>query len=111
MRQEVTGLAEPFVAWSFLNLSEAAWPPPEVGLRANEAVLTQKQMSEKSLTRSGDWRLRFDADAVVHRSTNPLFAAKITLGGLDRNVPEQKLDLVQFSPAEWHNFAHERRKS
>ena len=40
--------------------------------------------------------LRFDADAVVHCSTNPLFAAEITLGSLYRNVPEKELDLLQL---------------
>jgi hypothetical protein len=28
---------------------------------------------------------------------NPLFATEISLGGLNRNVTEQKLDLLQFA--------------
>ena len=41
--------------------------------------------------------LRFDADPTVHRSTNPLFAAEITLGSLHGNVPEKELNLLQLS--------------
>ena len=40
--------------------------------------------------------LRFDADAVVHRSSNPLLTAEIPLGGLHGNVPEKELNLLQF---------------
>ena len=42
-------------------------------------------------------RLRFDTDAVVHGSVNPLLAAEIAFSGLDGNVPEKKLDLFQLS--------------
>ena len=41
--------------------------------------------------------LRFDADAVVHGSSDPLLAPEITFGCLHRNVSEKKLNLVQFS--------------
>jgi hypothetical protein len=37
--------------------------------------------------------LRFNADAVVHGTSNPLLAAEVALGRLDRNVREQKLNL------------------
>jgi len=40
---------------------------------------------------------RLDADTIVHSITDSLFAAKISLRRLDRNVPEQKLDLFEFS--------------
>jgi hypothetical protein len=41
------------------------------------------------------WRL--DPNLVVHSTTNPLFAAKISLSCLYGNVPKQKLDLLQFA--------------
>jgi hypothetical protein len=41
--------------------------------------------------------LRFDADPIVYRSANPLFAAEISFGCLDRHVAEQELDLLQLS--------------
>jgi len=41
------------------------------------------------------WRLY--SDSVIHRTSNPLFAAEISLGCLNRNVAEQKLDLFEFA--------------
>jgi hypothetical protein len=41
--------------------------------------------------------LRLYANPIVHRSANPLFAAEITFGCLDRHVAEQELDLLQLS--------------
>jgi hypothetical protein len=41
--------------------------------------------------------LRFNTDPVVDGPTDPLFATKIALRGLNRNVSEQKLNLLQFS--------------
>jgi hypothetical protein len=46
-------------------------------------------------------RLRFcQIDSVVHRVSQFLLAAEIALGRLDRNMPEQKLNLLQFSAGE-----------
>jgi hypothetical protein len=45
----------------------------------------------------GTWPLWFDADAIVDCFANSLFAAEITLGGLHRNMSEQKLNLLQLS--------------
>jgi hypothetical protein len=39
----------------------------------------------------------FYSDLVVDGASNPLLATKISLGGLNRNVTEQKLDLLQFA--------------
>ena len=44
----------------------------------------------------GQW-LWFDSIAVVHGSSNSLFAADIAFGYLHRNVPEMELNLLQFS--------------
>jgi hypothetical protein len=44
-----------------------------------------------------DSAFRFDADAIVNGAANALLAAQIPLGGLNGNVPEKKLDLLQFS--------------
>jgi hypothetical protein len=41
--------------------------------------------------------LRLDTDAVIHSSTNPLFAAEIALGCLHGNMPKQELNLLQLS--------------
>jgi hypothetical protein len=41
--------------------------------------------------------LRLDPDIVVHCRSDPLGAAKITLGRLDRHVPQEELDLFQFA--------------
>ena len=38
-----------------------------------------------------------DADPVVYRVLQALLAAKVPLGPLDRDVAQQKLDLVQFA--------------
>ena len=56
-------------------------------------------MTEKSATHSvaDPNALRLDANPIVHRSTNSLFAAEITLGSLYRNVPEKELDLLQLT--------------
>jgi hypothetical protein len=34
-----------------------------------------------------------DADLVVHRGPNSPFASEVSLGGLDREMPEEKLNL------------------
>jgi hypothetical protein len=42
----------------------------------------------------------FDSQSVVDGSSEPLLAAEVPLGRLDRDVPEQKLDLIQFTACE-----------
>ena len=44
---------------------------------------------------------RLDTNAIIHGTSDSLFAAKVSLGRLDRDVAEQELDLFQFSSA--HN--------
>jgi hypothetical protein len=39
----------------------------------------------------------FNSDVVIHGFAKPLLAAQIFLGGLDRNVAEQELNLLQFT--------------
>ena len=41
--------------------------------------------------------LRFDADVVIHRSANSLFASEVSFRRLHGNVAEQELNLLQFS--------------
>ena len=41
--------------------------------------------------------LRFDTYMVVDSSADPLFATKVALRSLNRNVTEKELDLFQFS--------------
>ena len=42
-------------------------------------------------------RLRFYTDPVVHGAAQLLLAPEVTLRGLDRDVTEQELDLIQFA--------------
>ena len=42
---------------------------------------------------SGIW---FDSDAIIDRRPNPLLAAKVSLGCLNRDMSQQELDLLQF---------------
>ena len=41
--------------------------------------------------------LRFNAEGVVHGTSNPFACSEVALGRLDRNVPKQKLNLFQFA--------------
>jgi glutamate dehydrogenase/leucine dehydrogenase len=41
--------------------------------------------------------LRLNSELVVDGATQPLLASDVSLGHLNRNVPEQELNLVQFS--------------
>jgi hypothetical protein len=43
---------------------------------------------------SGIW---FDSDAIIDRRPNPLLAAKVSLGRLNRDMSQQELDLFQFA--------------
>jgi hypothetical protein len=43
---------------------------------------------------SGIW---FDSDAIIDRRPNPLLAAKVSLGRLNRDMSQQELDLLQFA--------------
>ena len=40
---------------------------------------------------------RLYSDFVVDGTLNPLFTTEISFGGLNRDVTEQKLDLLQFA--------------
>ena len=41
--------------------------------------------------------LWFDADLVVHSGSDALLAAEVSLGRLNRDVPEEELNLFQFA--------------
>jgi len=43
---------------------------------------------------SGIW---FDSDAIIDRRPNPLLAAEVSLGCLNRDMSQQELDLFQFA--------------
>lgn len=40
----------------------------------------------------------------VHREAQFLFASEVSFGGLNRNMPEEKLDLLQFAPAKMREY-------
>ncbi len=42
-------------------------------------------------------RVRFQADPVVNRMLELLFASEVSLRRLDRDVPQQGLNLIEFS--------------
>lgn len=44
-----------------------------------------------------DSALRFDADAIIDGTANPLLAAEVPLGRSNGDVPEEKLNLLQFA--------------
>jgi hypothetical protein len=46
------------------------------------------------------WATRFDSQSIVHGNSELLFAPEVTLGRLDGDVAEQKLDLIQFAAGE-----------
>jgi hypothetical protein len=46
---------------------------------------------------TNDSALRFNADPIVDGSANALLAAEVSLGRLDGDVPEEKLNLLQFA--------------
>src|SRR5579864_9494465 len=49
---------------------------------------------------SRDWassRCRLDSDLAVHSGSDSLWAAEIALRGLDRDMAEEKLNLLQFA--------------
>jgi hypothetical protein len=50
--------------------------------------------------RVGSSGVGLDAHPVVHRVPELLFAPEVALGCLNRDVPKEELDLVQFAPGE-----------
>jgi len=44
-----------------------------------------------------DSAIWFDSDAIIDRRPNPLLAAKVSLGCLNRDMSQQELDLLQFA--------------
>jgi hypothetical protein len=44
--------------------------------------------------------IRFDSQSIVHCNPELLLAPKVALGRLDRDVAEQKLDLIRFAAGE-----------
>jgi hypothetical protein len=45
----------------------------------------------------GDSGIWSDSDAIIDRRPNPLLAAKVSLGCLNRDMSQQELDLLQFA--------------
>ena len=52
-------------------------------------------MADKPEVVPGNPALGFDADVVVHGGSNALLAAEVSLGRLNRDVPEEELDVIQ----------------
>jgi hypothetical protein len=51
-------------------------------------------------------RIRAEVEKIVHRMSKILFATEIVFRGLDRYVPEQKLNLLQFTPTIMAELLH-----
>ena len=54
---------------------------------------------------------RFDAKSVVYCHSQTLLAANIAFGGLHRDMPEEKLDLLKLAPESWQRRAQDLRRS
>ena len=71
------------------------WLPCVDQSRETSSTETTRACSRRRVPKAA--RLRFNADPIVYCSANPLFAAQIAFGCLDRDVAEQELDLLQLS--------------
>jgi hypothetical protein len=54
-------------------------------------------------------RTRLDANAIIDGWSNPLFAAKVAFGRLNRNVPQKKWICSNSPPDAWQSRAKVRR--
>jgi hypothetical protein len=52
-----------------------------------------------------------EAEHIIHREPQFLFAPEIAFGRLDRAMPEQELDLFEFATGEMTEAAYVRRRS
>ncbi len=43
------------------------------------------------------WRVRFQANTIIDRIAESLFATQVALRRLHRNVPQKELNLLQFA--------------
>jgi len=59
-------------------------------------LLENGRQSGQYAPRSARW---LDSNLVVNGTLNPLLATEISFGCLNRNVTEQKLNLLQFAPS------------
>jgi hypothetical protein len=57
----------------------------------------QVRVCRQLFQNSGDSAIWFDSDAIIDRRPNPLLAAKVSLGRLNRDMSQQELDLLQFA--------------
>lgn len=71
----------------------------EFGLVLPLALLTAGGLSATLPKVGPTLRCRLDSDLAVHGRSDPLCAAEITLGGLHRDVAEEKLNLFQLAPS------------
>jgi hypothetical protein len=62
--------------------------------RSSSRVLVGSSATLPEPRDSGIW---FDSDAIIDRRSNPLLAAKVSLGCLNRDMSQQELDLFQFA--------------
>jgi len=65
-----------------------------VGPRPQKIGLILRSAEHRRHNVSGVW---LNPDVVIHRAANALFASQVALRSLNRNMPEQKLDLFKFS--------------
>ena len=78
--------------------AEQASGPPRVTLMT--PALSRRADPDSALPLAESRGIRFNADAVVHRVPELLLAPEVALGGLNRHVPKEELDLVQFAAGE-----------
>src|SRR5438045_3041613 len=84
-------------AFTELSISKTCFSKREVDIASpRRSLQIQVDGLSPTLPIAGSYPLRFNANAVVHGSANPLFAAEVTFGYLHRNVSEEELNLLQL---------------
>ena len=79
--------------------AELLYGKQEVGKkrRCAKPLLTARSGLSATLPEPRDSGIWFDSDAIIDRRPNPLLAAKVSLGCLNRDMSQQELDLLQFA--------------
>ena len=77
------------------------YPPHSTPLLLPEWIvfteLVNSRFGRQLFQNPDDSAIWFDSDAIIDRRPNPLLAAKVSLGRLNRDMSQQELDLLQFA--------------
>ena len=85
-------------------MGQEFYPEPErlpLGFRDACGVVGHRSCDSEPLVRQGrvirPMPLRFDSDLVIHGDSQLLLAPEVMLSCLDRHMPDQELNLVEFT--------------